>query len=144
MILSSRLFILQGPIRADLSGRPFGFLFIWRPAVDTAARFALVKGRHFGFFVPTPRFFRSEILDFEVVQLVKNSAPHDCRKWPEAEREAAERAVQRKLVDLGGGAIVVSDRSHCDQRPDLTDAPWQLYRQISVAVPQTQSGAVPA
>jgi hypothetical protein len=44
-------FAFQAPRRADLSGRPFGFLFIWLPHKDKGKFSPLRSGFRIGFYL---------------------------------------------------------------------------------------------
>lgn len=140
MIIENRWFAFQGPYRADLSGRPFGLLFIWFGGVgrlDTMAgrdRFGRhPHAREFGIWLPKlPRLRKTEPL--ECSQLIEaDSASHDWRQWPEPYRKVADAAVARALAERPGRKIV-RDASACDRRIDLSGAPLQLWRAIEVDV----------
>jgi hypothetical protein len=135
MIIENRWFILQGPRRIDLSGRPIGFLFIWlggkgRP--DVKARFSpIAKPREFGFYLPlSPMVFDRwrKIERFECHQLVEEERafPHDSHEWPFKYQKAAQTAAVRELDKHSPRYHVKKIRSFCDRRADLASSPLQL------------------
>lgn len=133
MIIENRWFILQGPRRVDLSGRPFGFLFIWLSGERTPprGRFApITPAREFGLFLPISMTFFDrwrKIERFECCQFVERDRPfpHDAHEWPQEYLRAAQKAASDKLGEYPKHNIskVVS---FCDRRADLAGRPLQL------------------
>lgn len=69
---------------------------------------------------------------FEIPQLLDHGPyPDDWKYWPEPYREVAQKAVERKIAEHPDG-VVVSERSECQRRGDLSMAPWQLRREITI------------
>ena len=128
----TKWFSISFPFRADLSGRPFGFLFVWHPRGVNAVngRFAPLA-KQIGFHLPWTRFPRGE--QFECNQLIdKGPWPNGIAGWPQAWRTSAIAAAQRELDKYPGRKIVYS-RSFCDRRIDLAGHPYQLTYAIEIA-----------
>lgn len=118
--------------RADLSGRPLGLLFIWRPqqVVAHERKWLSACRWQFGFYLPRLRASSGELVQFS-----DKPASHDWRQWPEGHRKACEAATSRYLSETAkrrecGMLRIVRDFSRCDRRIDLAEIPWQLYREI--------------
>lgn len=160
MIIENKWFIVQGPVRADLSGRPWGVLFIWKPGdfpmkwqppfeaagVTIEGRWVRQcppyaprpRAREFGFFLPSlwhafvslfPKKY--EFLDCAMLLDADDQVPDDWQKWPDDCRKASHAAVMRAVAERPGCKIV-SDRSSCYRRVDLSSQPLQLYRYITL------------
>lgn len=141
MIIENKLFILQGPRRVDLSGRPFGFLFIWLGDADArpeaVPRFSPpARQREYGFYLPlSPTLFDRwrKIQRFECQQLadVEKALPHDWREWPSEYQMAAHAAAARELKNHPR-CRVKKIRSFCDRRADLESGPLQFTYEMSL------------
>ena len=74
----------------------------------------------------------SQLLDF--IKFPKRPSD-DMKKWPKANRMAAEAAIKREMDQMPKGSKIVLRRSCCDRRADLSGLPWQLYLFIKIKVP---------
>lgn len=134
MIISNRYFMLQGPIRADLYGRPFGFIFMWRPRpVTNKGKFEPMEcAFSWGFIVPSSRRVRGQ--QFAAVYLWDAEDERRRDLCLPVGALQLENAVTRKMQELGAGAKIVADKTDIDRRGDLTGQPWQVCREITVKI----------
>lgn len=134
MNIVNRLFALQIGRRADLSGLPFGFLFIWRPQ-STDSRFGPVAGRMFQFYLPY-RFAALEKWlwprreNLEVVQLRDDTSQTEANAYSNFEK-ARDTALARMMKE-NPGARIVSRWDRSDRRIDLSSMPTQIYTAVTI------------
>lgn len=119
--MRNKHFALIGPRRCDLSGRPWGFLFIWKPR-DNPSRFSPLTNRTFGFFLPSP--FGNQ--KYEAMCLL------DSMERIEGAKRSLQFSFDRLLVENSGSKIS-KDRMFIDRRSDLSGNPIQVLRQIELA-----------
>lgn len=87
----------------------------------------MIKGDSIGQIIP-PNTFELPLF------LHHGPYPDDWKYWPEPYKSLAIKAVAKKAAEFPGWRISL-DVSECLRRGDLSGAPWQLRRSITLVPP---------
>lgn len=122
MIIINRWFTFQAPRRPDLSGRPLGFLFVWRSRLPSQLYASLPH--EFGIHLPSLR--KSKFEEGECIQLSEKN------EWKAVHIASEDGAIKRFMQGFPAGSAIIADKIFIDRRTDLASFPYQRLRRIAV------------